>query len=94
MIMWILAAAGCLITVTSAVGAMLVKDFYRRLHWLTPVTSLGGPLIGSALAIANGWSLTTVMVLLTVILLGVTAPVLTAATGRVAAQRDGIVDDA
>jgi len=92
-IMWALLAAGCLVIVSSAVGALVAKDFYRRLHWLTPVTSLGGPLVGVALAIANGWSLTTAIVLLTVFLLGVTAPILTAAAGRVAAQRDGIVDE-
>jgi multisubunit Na+/H+ antiporter MnhG subunit len=92
-ITWALLTAGCLVIVSSAVGALVTKDFYRRLHWLTPVTSLGGPLVGMALAITNGWSLTTAIVLLTVLLLGVTAPILTAATGRVAAQRDGIVDE-
>lgn len=93
MIAWALLAAGCLVVVASAVSAVLVKDFYRRLHFLTPVTSLGGPLIGVALALANGWSLTTATILLTVALLGLAGPVLAAATGRAAAQRDGIVDD-
>ena len=92
MIAWVLLAAGTLVVVASAVAAVLVRDFYRRLHFLTPVTSIGGPLIGLALAVENGWSLTTAIVLLTVALLGFTAPVLTAAVGRVGAQRDGIVD--
>lgn len=92
MIAWVLLAAGTLVVVASAVAAVLVKDFYRRLHFLTPVTSIGGPLIGLALAVENGWGLTTAIVLLTVALLGFTAPVLTAAVGRVGAQRDGIVD--
>jgi multisubunit Na+/H+ antiporter MnhG subunit len=91
-IAWVLLAAGTLVVVVSAVAAALVKDFYRRLHFLTPVTSIGGPLIGLALAVENGWGLTTAIVLLTVALLGFTAPVLTAAVGRVGAQRDGIVD--
>lgn len=90
---WILLALGTLVAVTSAIGALVTKDFYRRLHWLTPVTSFGGPLVGLALAVANGWSLTTAIVVLIVILLAVTGSVLAAATGRVAAQRDGIVDD-
>lgn len=93
MITWALLAAGSLVVVSSAAGALATRDFYRRLHWLTPVTSIGGPLVGSALAVANGWSLTTAIVLLTVGLLAVTSPVLTAAIGRVAAQRDGIVAD-
>jgi multisubunit Na+/H+ antiporter MnhG subunit len=91
-IAWVLLAAGTLVVVVSAVAAALVKDFYRRLHFLTPVTSIGGPLIGLALAVENGWGLTTAIVLLTVALLGFTAPVLAAAVGRVGAQRDGIVD--
>ncbi|MEV6612170.1 monovalent cation/H(+) antiporter subunit G [Kutzneria sp. NPDC051319] len=92
MIVWALLAAGSLVVVVSSVAAVLVRDFYRRLHWLTPVTSIGGPLIGLSLAVANGWSLTTAVVLLTVVLLGITGPVLTAAVGRTAAQRDGIVE--
>lgn len=92
MIAWVLLAAGSLVVVVSSVAAMVVRDFYRRLHWLTPVTSIGGPLIGVSLAVANGWSLTTAVVLLTVVLLGITGPVLTAAVGRTAAQLDGTVD--
>lgn len=90
---WALLAAGSLVVVASSIGALVVKDFYRRLHWLTPVTSVGGPLIGLALAVANGWGLTTAIALVTVALLALTGPVLTAAVGRVAAQHDGIVDD-
>ncbi|GAA3440541.1 monovalent cation/H(+) antiporter subunit G [Kutzneria kofuensis] len=92
MIAWVLLAAGSLVVVASSIGAVLARDFYRRLHWLTPVTSIGGPLIGIALAVANGWGLTTAIVLLTVAVLGISGPVLTAAVGRVGAQRDGIVD--
>jgi monovalent cation/proton antiporter MnhG/PhaG subunit len=90
-IVWVLLAAGCLIVVASSLAAVLVRDFYRRLHWLTPITSIGSPLIGLSVAVANGWSLTTAVVMLTVVLLGVTGPVLTAAVGRAAAQQDGIV---
>lgn len=93
MITWLLLAAGCLVVVVAAVGALLCKDFYRRLHFLTPVTSIGGPLIGLALAVADGWGLTTAIILLTVALLGLTGPVLAAATGRAAAQHDGILDE-
>ena len=93
MIAWVLLAAGTAVVVASAVASVLVKDFYRRLHFLTPVTSIGGPLIGLALAVENGWSLTTAIVLLTVALLAGTGPVLTAAVGRVGAQRDGTLEE-
>jgi monovalent cation/proton antiporter MnhG/PhaG subunit len=91
-IAWVLLAAGCLVVVASSIGAVLVRDFYRRLHWLTPVTSIGGPLIGLSVSVANGWSLTTAVVMLTVAILGITGPVLTAAVGRAGAQQDGIVE--
>ncbi|HVM67017.1 MAG TPA: monovalent cation/H(+) antiporter subunit G, partial [Acidimicrobiales bacterium] len=64
-----------------------------RLHYLTPVTSFGGPLIGLSLAIANGWGLTTAQVLLITFLLVVTGPVLGSATARLIAQGRGIVDE-
>jgi multicomponent Na+:H+ antiporter subunit G len=92
-ITWILLGLGTVVTVACAVGALLVRDFYRRLHFLTPITSLGGPLTGMALAVTNGWTLPTAMTLFTIVLLGITGPVLAAATGRVAAQRDGILDE-
>jgi multicomponent Na+:H+ antiporter subunit G len=92
-IAWGLLAAGCLVAVASSIAAVVTRDFYRRLHFLTPVTTIAGPLVGLALAVANGWSLTTAIILLTVALLLVSGAVLTSATGRVAAQRDGIVDD-
>ena len=84
MIAQVLLAAGTVVVVGSALATLLSRDFYRRLHFLTPVTSIGGPLIGLALAVENGWGLTTAIVLLTVALLGVSGPVLTAAVGRVA----------
>lgn len=89
--MMILLGLGCLLTVASCVAALRARSVSTRLHYLSPVTSLGGPLIGMALALANGWSLTTALVLLIVVLLAVTGPVLGAATGRSAAQRDGVV---
>ena len=84
--------AGCLVVVACAVAAVLVRGVYRRLHLLSPVTSLGGPLIGLGLVLANGVSLTSGTVLLVVGLLALTGPVLVTAVGRVAALRDGLID--
>ncbi len=52
----VLLAAGLLVTVASAVGALVMRTVYNRMHFLTPVTSLAGPLLGLALAIENGWA--------------------------------------
>ena len=85
-----LLAGGIAIVVTASIEATFSGPPYSRLHFVTPITSIGGPLVGLALAISNGWGLTTALILLIVSLLAVTGPVLQAATGRVAAQRAGI----
>jgi len=82
-------AAGVLVAVASSVAAVLVPEVLDRLHFLTAITSLAGPLVGLALAIANGWGLTTGQVVVTVGLLALTGPVLGAATGRLARQSSG-----
>jgi len=87
----VLLFTGVAVAVLACLGALAVGDFYTRLHFITPVTSLAAPLIGLALAIDNGWGLTTAQILFVVFLLAVTGPQLEAATGRVAAQREGIV---
>lgn len=87
----VLLAAGLLVTVVSAVGALVMRTVYNRMHFLTPVTSLAGPLLGLALAIENGWGLTTAVILFTVFLLALSGAVLEAATGRLAAQREGLL---
>lgn len=86
-----LLAAGATVVVIASVEAALSRSSYSRLHFLTPISSAGAPLIGLALAIANGWGLTTALILLVVALLALTGPVLQAATGRVAAERDGLL---
>lgn len=84
--------AGVGIVVLAAVRAALARNAYNRLHFLTPITTVGGPLIGLSLAIETGWYLATVEILVIIALLGMSGPVLGAATARVAAQRDGLVD--
>lgn len=79
------------VVVLSSLSAVWLRGVFVRLHFLTPVTSVGGPLIGLGLAIENGWGITTGLILLVVALLAMTGPVLEVATGRVMAQREGIV---
>lgn len=77
---------GCLVVVTSAVAALLVRGTVRKLHHLTAVTSAGAPLVGAALVLANGWGLTSGMVVLITVLLAGTGPVLGAAIAREASS--------
>jgi multisubunit Na+/H+ antiporter MnhG subunit len=84
--------AGVAAVVLSCLGGLTLRRVYNRLHYLTPMTSIGAPLIGLALAIDNGWGLTTADILFDVFLLVLTGPVLEAATGRAAAQREGLIE--
>lgn len=90
-IMLALLWAGVTVVVLSCLGALTLRRVYNRLHYLTPATSLGAPLIGIALAIQNSWGLTTAQDLFIVFLLAFTGPVLEASTGRMAAQREGLI---
>jgi multicomponent Na+:H+ antiporter subunit G len=81
----VLLAAGVAVAVGSTIGALIARDLRVRLHFLTPVTSLAGPLVGAAVVVEAGLSSSAVQALLLVVLLAVTGPVLTVATGRLLA---------
>jgi multicomponent Na+:H+ antiporter subunit G len=82
---------GVAIIVVSSCAALWLRGVFVRLHYLSPVTSVGAPLIGIALGLENGWGLTTGLILLVVFLLAVSGPVVEVTTARVMAQREGIV---
>lgn len=82
---------GVAVVVLSTLGSLCMREPADRLHLVTPVTSLGTPLVGLGLGLANGWSLTTAQIALTCMLLALSGPVVTSATLRVWAQREGLV---
>jgi multisubunit Na+/H+ antiporter MnhG subunit len=84
-------AAGIAVVLVSGAAALRFRRVYDRLHFLTPGTTLGAPLVGLALGIENGWSLATGVILFTCFLVLLTGAIMAAATGRVAAQREGLV---
>jgi multicomponent Na+:H+ antiporter subunit G len=83
--------AGVAVVVLTSVAALRVRRPEDRLHFLTPTTSLGAPLVGVGLVLQNGWSLTSAQIVLTCGLLMLTGPVLASAALRVVAQREGSV---
>lgn len=87
----VLVGLGVLVVVVAAWGALLPATTRGRLHFLTPVTSLGAPLTGIGLAVGTGWHLSTATILLIVAVLALTGPALGAATGRMSAERDRVV---
>lgn len=84
----VLLAAGVALAVGSTVGALVARDLRVRLHFLTPLTSLAGPLVGAAVVVDAGLGSLAVQAVLVVALLAVTGPVLTVATGRLLAGQE------
>ena len=88
-----LVTLGCVVIVLSTLGAAVVRgDVFVRLHFLTPVTSLGVPIVAAGLVIESGQPWVVAEVLLITLLLAVSGPVLESATARVAAQRRGLIE--
>jgi len=88
----LLSLAG-LVVALSAVGLLAAPDMLPRLHFLTPVTSVAGPLTGAAYVVQEGPGLAAGLVVLIVGILAVTSPPLGATLGHLAAAREGLLPD-
>lgn len=83
-----LVVAGTAVIVASCCAALAVRDFYHRLHFSAPITSLGVPLVGIGVSIANGAGLTTASVLLPAGILFLTGPALSGAIARMGLEQE------
>jgi multicomponent Na+:H+ antiporter subunit G len=88
----VLVGLGTLVAVLASVGALRARSVFRRLHCLTVLTSVAAPLIGVGAVVADGVGFAGGTVLAIVLLLAVTGPILSAAIGRLNAQRDGVTE--
>ncbi|GBE66461.1 hypothetical protein MFM001_29230 [Mycobacterium sp. MFM001] len=93
MIAWCVVFAGIAVMALSALGAATLPRVFDRLHLLAATTSLGAPLTGVGLMISQGWTESSAMIAVTAVLVAVSSPVISAATGRLAAQHEGLVDE-
>lgn len=84
--------AGTAVVIASCLGALTAMGPFARLHFGTPITSLGSPLIAVGLSIKNGPGLTTASVLLLAAFLFFSGPLLSAAIARTMAERDRTID--
>ena len=82
---------GVVVVVLSATFALRPRHTEDRLHLLAPMTSLGTPLITLGLGLRSGWSLPSLQIVLTGLLVCVTGPAMSSAAGRVTAMRAGTV---
>ncbi len=89
---WCVVFAGIGVVVLSALAAMVMPTVFDRLHLLTATTSVGTPPITLGLIISSGWSASSATIAAIAAVVVVTAPAMSAATGRLAAQREGVID--
>lgn len=88
-----LLAAGVLVVLVSAAGLLLGGGLLDRLHYLTPASSVGVPLVVVALALEQDHpGRATVKLVLIGLLLTAGGPVVSMATGRAAALARGTTD--
>lgn len=83
----VLLVCGCAVTILSSLAMVWTTRLADRLHLLAPVSSLGAPLIAAALVVANGWSLTSGLIVLIAVLLAGSGPAIGMATARARLHR-------
>ncbi len=84
-----LVGLGTAVVVLAVIGAVTIgPDLLKRLHYLTPITSLGVPLICAGLCVENGWGMTAGQIIVIGVLLLVTGPILGSATGKLIAEQE------
>lgn len=87
-----LAGLGTAVVISSVLGALVAgDDELTKVHFLSPVSSLGIPLVGAGVCVAEGWGITDGEIILIVALYFFTGPAMGAATGRLIAQQDGML---
>lgn len=72
----------------SSIGILVMRDAYQKLHYVTPAALVTPVLVGLAVLVRSGWSLSSLQTGLTLAILIVVAPFLSHATMRVARIRD------
>lgn len=85
-----LVALGTVVTVAACISAAAMRSsVFDRMHFLTPVTSVGCPLVAVGLSVEQGWGLVAASYLLVAGLLFFSGPFLEAAMGRLLGQIEG-----
>lgn len=84
-----LVGLGTGVSVASCISAAVMRSSFDRMHFLTPITSVGCPLVAIGLCVEQGWGLTAASYLLAAGLLFVTGPFVEAAMGRLLGQVEG-----
>ena len=90
----ILLGLGVFIELLCAVGMLVMRNPFDRLHYLAPATSIGPLLIAAAVLVAESDAQAKIKSVLVAVVLLATGPILTHATARAAWTRSQAHSDA
>lgn len=84
MAVWILLGIAMGSAVLTAAGLLLSRDLYERLHYMSPVASIGAAAIAAAIVVRESISAASLKAVFAALIIFVMNPVLTHATARAA----------
>lgn len=84
----VLLACAVALVLACAVGVLLMRDVYQKLHFLTPVSVVAPVLVACAVTVRAGWAEPTGQSWLAVAIVCAASPVLGHATVRAARIRE------
>ena len=75
------------VSVFSCLALVMIKDFFNRLHYLAPVTTVGTVALVAAVVVKEGWGQSAIKTVFVFLILLLVNAVLTHATARAARVR-------
>lgn len=70
------------VVLISAAGVLLMRDAYQKVHYVTPISVVAPVLVGLAVGVQSGWTISTGQSWLVVALMVIACPFLAHATVR------------
>ena len=84
----VLLGAAAIVVVISSIGILVMRNAYRKLHYVTPATLVAPVFVALAVLAQSGWSINSLMTVLTLVFIIIASPLLSHATIRAARIRD------
>ncbi len=83
----IILGLGAALVLVSAIGVLTMRDAYRKLHYVTPISLIAPVAVGIAILIQSGWSSRSAQAWLAIGFMVIASPFLSHATIRAARIR-------
>lgn len=84
----VLLGLAALVVAVSSIGVLVMRDAYRKLHFVAPISMVAPVLVALAVSVRSGWSESTGATWLAVAFVAAASPFLSHATVRAARIRE------